>query len=86
MAKVAPEELRARIAARIRETAKRRRMPIYRLADDAGVSRGHVWAILRGEKSLTCDVLAKLAATLDVDPSALVRPYRGKPPAPPLDD
>lgn len=85
MAKIGPEELRVRIAARIRETAKRRRMPLYRLADDAGVSRAHVWAILRGEKSPTCDVLAKLAATLDVDPSALVRPYRDKPPSPPVE-
>ena len=75
-----------RIAARIRETAKRRRLPIYRLADNASVSRAHVWAILRGEKSPTGDVLARLAAALDVDPSVLVRPYRGKPPAPRADE
>lgn len=75
-----------RIAARIRETATRRRIPIYRMADKAGVSRAHVWAILRGEKSPTGDVLAKLAAALDVDPSVLVRPFRGKPPPPPTDE
>ena len=86
MPTVSPEDLRVRISARIRETATRRRLPIYRLADKAGVSRAHVWAILRGEKSLTGDVLAKLAAALEVDPSALVRPYRGTPPSPPVDD
>lgn len=44
------------------------------------MSRGHIWAILRGEKSPTCDVLAKLAVAMDVDPSVLVRPYRAKKP------
>lgn len=86
MPTVSPEALRLRIAARIRETATRRRIPIYRLADNAGVSRAHVWAILRAEKSLTGDVLAKLAAALDVDPSVLVRPYRKKPPTPLADE
>jgi len=79
--KVEPDELRARIAARIRETAKRRRMPLYVVADEAGVSRSHLWGILRGEKSPTGDVLAKLAGAMDVDPSVLVKPYRGKSPA-----
>jgi transcriptional regulator with XRE-family HTH domain len=83
---VSSDELRARIAARIRELAKRERLPITRLADAAGVSRAHVWGVLAGRRAPTSDTIAKIAAALGVDPSALVRPYRGKPPAPPADE
>lgn len=79
VAVVEPDELRARIGARIRETAGRRHIPITRLADEAGVSRAHVWAIIGGRTAPTTDILAKLAKVLNVDPVALVRPYR-KPP------
>jgi transcriptional regulator with XRE-family HTH domain len=56
------------------------------LADAAGLSRSHLWIVLRGESAASLDILAKLAATLGVDPVALVRPYRDKPPASPADD
>jgi predicted transcriptional regulator len=79
---VSPEELRARIGGRIRELAKRQNIPITRLADAARVSRAHVFGVIAGRRAPTSDVLAKLAGALGVDPSALVRPYKGKPPAP----
>lgn len=85
MTSPSPDELRARVAQRIREVAKRKKITLTRLADEAGMSRSHLWIVLRGESAASLDVLAKLAAALDVDPSALVRPYRGKPPAPPTD-
>ena len=86
MASPSPDELRARVALRIREIAKRKGMPLTQVADAAGISRRHMWIVLRGESAASLDILAKLAAALGVDPSALVRPYRGKPPAPPAED
>lgn len=73
---VTPDELRARIAVRIRELAKRRGLPLSRLADDAGISRATIWAVLAGRVAATSDTLAKLAAVLGVDPGDLVRAPR----------
>lgn len=70
---VTPDELRARIAARIREHAKRRGLALSRLADDAGISRATMWAVLAGRVAATSDTLAKVAGVLGVDPDALVR-------------
>jgi len=70
---VEPEELRARVAERIRGVVKRRQMTLTQLAKDAGVSPAHLWAVLGGEKSPTTDVLCKLARVLEVDPDELVR-------------
>ncbi|MEX1367778.1 MAG: helix-turn-helix transcriptional regulator [Nannocystaceae bacterium] len=73
---IEPDELRARIGTRIRELAKRRRMTLSRLATESEVSPGHLWAVLRGEKAPTSDILAKFAAVLQVDPHELLRPPR----------
>ena len=73
---VEPEELRARVAARIREVAKRKGIPLTRLADEADVSRAHLWTILNGEPAASLDFLAKIAKALGVDPDELVRRYR----------
>lgn len=75
---VDPEALRARIASRIREIAKRRKLPLSRLADQAEVSRAHLWEVLAGRRAPTSDILSRLATALSVDPVALVRPYRKK--------
>ena len=83
---VTPEELRARIGARIRELLQQRRMTITELAAAAEVSRAHVYRVMVGRTAPSSDVLARLGSALGVDPSALVRPYRGKPPAPPADE
>jgi transcriptional regulator with XRE-family HTH domain len=70
---VEPEELRARIASRIRELAKRRKITLSQLAKDSGVSSAHLWAVLGGEHAPSSDVLCKLAKVLRVDPDELVR-------------
>ncbi|MEX1362552.1 MAG: helix-turn-helix transcriptional regulator, partial [Nannocystaceae bacterium] len=57
-----PEELRARIAARLREQAKRRHMTLAQLSESAGVSRTHLWNLTTGRAAVTVDVLAKLGA------------------------
>jgi transcriptional regulator with XRE-family HTH domain len=73
---VEPDELRARVATHIRELAARKRLRLTELADLAGVSRGHLWSVLGGEKSATLDYLCRLARVLEVDPHELVRPPR----------
>lgn len=78
---VEPDELRARIAKRLRELAKRRKITLSQLAVDAEVSPAHLWALLAGESAPTSDVLCKLARVLRVDPDELVRRPR-KPAAP----
>lgn len=76
MAEIGAEQLRARIAMRIREIATRRHLPISHLADQSGVSRAHLWAVLGGRRAPTSDVLSKLAHVLGVDPHELMRPSR----------
>ena len=71
-----PDELRARLAIRIRELAKRRKMRLIDLADQAEVSRGYLWAVLAGESAATIDYLCRLATVLQVDPHELIRPPR----------
>ncbi|MEX1362173.1 MAG: helix-turn-helix transcriptional regulator [Nannocystaceae bacterium] len=70
------EELRARVAKRIRELAQARRLPLTHLADEAGVSRAHLWTVLGGKNAASIDFLAKLAVVLGVDPDELVKRYR----------
>lgn len=81
MPSVKPDELRERIADRIRETAAKRGISQRELADRAGVSRGHLWNVLAAKSSASVDVLAKIAEALDVDPDVLVRRPR-KPQSP----
>lgn len=71
-----PEEIRARVATRIREVAARRKVTLNDLADRAHVSRSHLYAVLGGERSATTDVLTKLATALRIDPHELLRPTR----------
>jgi len=73
---VEPDELRARLAIRIRELAKRRKLRLIDVADQAGVSRGYLWAVLAGENAATVDYLCRLATVFDVDPHELLRPPR----------
>lgn len=78
MPTVEPEELRARVAARIREIAGKKGIPLTRLADQAEVSRAHLWGVLNGKNAASTDFLAKLAKPLGIDPDELVRrPRKG---------
>ncbi|MEX1363782.1 MAG: helix-turn-helix transcriptional regulator, partial [Nannocystaceae bacterium] len=73
---VDPEEIRARVARRIRELAGRRALALNDLATTAGVSRSHLYAVLAGQRAATTDVLTKFADALQVDPHELLRPPR----------
>ncbi|MEX1368056.1 MAG: helix-turn-helix transcriptional regulator [Nannocystaceae bacterium] len=76
-----PHAVRAWIAVKIRELADLRRLTLVRLAEEANVSRTHLWAVLGGRRSPTSDVLTRLANVLRVNPHELLRPPR-KPRAP----
>jgi len=66
------DEIRARFAARIREACEVQDLAMVRLADQAGVSRGYIWAVLRGQKAATIDYVARLADALGYDPGVLL--------------
>lgn len=69
-----------RVADRIRTLVWDRRLTLAQLAEDAGVSRAMVQAIVAGRKSPTLDTVAKLANALRVDPIELLRVPRAKRP------
>ncbi len=66
------DEVRWRIARRIRELARAKQVPLTHLADRAGVSRGHLWNVLRGTKQPTIGWLVKIGNALDVDVADLL--------------
>jgi len=76
MEPVEPDELRARVGARVRELAKRRKLHLVDLAEQAGLSRGHFWGILKGSSAATTDYLCRIAKVLEVDPLELLRPSK----------
>jgi len=75
---VDPEEIRARVAGRIRELAARRKLSLNQLVERANVSRSLFYAVLSGERATTTDTLTKLAVGLGVDPDELMRRPRGR--------
>lgn len=75
------DELRARIAERVREQAARHRITLDRLAADAGVSRTALYNVTTGRGGVTIDTLLKLGQALDVDPVIFLRPYKDRPAA-----
>ena len=73
-ADITPDDLRDRVGERIRELAKRRKVSLNALAEDAGISRAMFYRVLKGQTPATTDTLAKLAKALRVDPMELLRP------------
>ncbi|MEM7151326.1 MAG: helix-turn-helix transcriptional regulator [Myxococcota bacterium] len=71
-----PDQIRARVAGRIREIAGRKKVTLTALAEGAGISRSHLYAVLDGERAATTDVLTKLAVALRIDPVEFMRPER----------
>lgn len=64
-----------RIAAdNIRFIREKRGLKQAELADDADVSRSYMGYIERGEKSVTIDLLDKIAKVLKVSPGVLLTP------------
>lgn len=69
------------VAWNMRKLRTAQKLTQERLADDAGLARTHVGEIERAEKSVTVDVLDKLAEVLGVPVSALLQaPAEGEPP------
>lgn len=68
------DEVRLRLATRIRELCARRHLTVQTLAQRASTSRSYLYAVLNGEKSPTLDWLTRIATALGVDVHELVRP------------
>lgn len=66
------EEVRARLAARLREACEARKVSVARLAALSGISRNHLFGILAGRKSPTVDYLARMARALELEPGILL--------------
>ena len=60
-------------ADRVREAALAKGYSINRLADFAGLSRGFVSEMLRGQKVPSLDTVERIAAALDVEAWRLLR-------------
>jgi transcriptional regulator with XRE-family HTH domain len=65
-------ELRAEMSERLRKHAARRKVSLEALADLAGVSRSHMWRVLRCECSPSIDWLGKVARALECAPRDLL--------------
>lgn len=66
------EEIRARLAARLREACEARKVSVAQLAVLSGISRNHLFGILGGRKSPTVDYLARIARALELEPGTLL--------------
>jgi hypothetical protein len=60
------------VVQRIRERARREKIPVTHLPDLAAVSRSHFWDVMAGRASPTLAWLAKVAAALGADAGDLV--------------
>lgn len=70
------DEIRARVGARIRELAARRKLGLNQLADLAEVTHSLFYDVLGGKRAATTDTLTKLAIALRVEPMEFLRPPR----------
>lgn len=75
---LSPEEreLRRLIAENLRRLMADRGHPVVLVADFAAMSRSHLDYILKGQKSPTSDVIARLARALDVPPWQILKPRK----------
>ncbi len=67
-----PDEIRARLATRLREAIEVRGLTVLELATRANVGRPHLYRVLNGVAAASVDYISKLATVLDVDPGALL--------------
>lgn len=68
------DSLHREISRRIEQAAKRKKWSHNQLADFAGVGRGYLSEMMRGKKSPTVRMLAKIAAALEVSVRDLLPP------------
>ena len=64
--------LEERLAIRLRVIAAKKRIPLSKVADRAGLARSYMWTLLDGQSSATLAVVQRLAAALSIDPLALL--------------
>lgn len=70
------EQVRARLASRLRELCERKGVSVADLARRADTARSFIHAVLNGTKSPTLDWLARIAEALGVDVQDLVKKPR----------
>lgn len=68
------DDVHRRLAARIRELARKRRWSANQLADFSGIGRGFLSDVLAGKKSPTVRTLQKIAGSLEVSVRDLFPP------------
>lgn len=73
MSKHPDRRLERVLARRIRELAGARALPMSHVADQAGIARSHIWAVLNAERSATLALVQRLADVLAVDPLELLK-------------
>ncbi len=66
------DEIRSRLATRLREAIELRGLSVLELATRAEVARPHLYGVLAGRAAASVDYIARLANVLDVDPGALL--------------
>lgn len=71
-------ELGKTVAANIRRIRQERGFTQEALADLVGINRNYVGMIERCENSPTIDMLERLAEALEVTPTALLEPPKGR--------
>lgn len=70
------DEVHARVASLIRERAASKKIPLKTLAERAGTSPSHLFAVLNGSRSPTLAWLCRVAEVLGCDPGELVKAPR----------
>jgi transcriptional regulator with XRE-family HTH domain len=60
------------LARRLRQVAEARGLPLSHAADQAGVSRSHLWAILKAETTASLTIVVRLATVFKVHPVTLL--------------
>ncbi len=74
-------DLRQTVATNLRRMRRERGLSQEALAWDAGINRSHMAVIETGKSWVRLDIIAKLAAALEVEPhELLVMPKRGRRP------
>ena len=68
-----PEELQKRVGMRIRKLRKERDWSQEEFADECGLHRTYMGSVERGERNLTLKSLDKIAKTLKVSLSELLK-------------
>jgi len=68
-----PEELQKRVGMRIRKLRKERDWSQEEFADECGLHRTYMGSVERGERNLTLNSLDKIAKTLKVSLSELLK-------------